>query len=186
MDGFTIVDAIVLGIVALSAVLAYARGLVREFLSILGWVGAAVAAFVFAPAVEPLMREVPILRDIVGTSCELGLLAAFAAVFAVALILFSIFTPLLSGAVQNTALGPVDKGLGFLFGVARGVVLVLIAFLVYDQVLGGTQGFAAVDESRSRALLADVQDDFADQVTGEASDLEWLERYYGSLMGNCQ
>lgn len=186
MDGFAIVDAIVLGVVALSAVLAYARGFVRELLSILGWVGAAIAAFVFAPAVEPLVREIPVLRDIIGTSCELGLLAAFVAVFAAALILFSIFTPILSGAVQNTALGPVDKGLGFLFGVARGVVLVLIAFLVYDQVLGGTEGLAAVDNSRSRALLADVQDDFADQVTGEATDLAWLESYYSSLVGNCE
>lgn len=184
MDGFTVVDAIVLGVVALSAVLAYARGVVRELLSILGWFGAAVAAFVFAPAVEPLMREVPVLRDIIGNSCELGLLAAFVAVFAVALILFSIFTPLLSGAVQNTALGPLDKGLGFIFGVARGVVLVLIAFLVYDQVLGGTEGIAAVDNSRSRALLADVESDFAASLPSDAPT--WVAEYYETLTSGCQ
>lgn len=184
MDGFTVVDAVVLGVVALSAVLAYARGFVRELLSILGWIGAAVAAFIFAPAVEPLMREVPVLSDIIGASCELGLLAAFAAVFAVALILFSIFTPLLSNAVQNTALGPVDKGLGFLFGVVRGVVLVLIAFLVYDQVLGGTEGLAAVDESRSRALLAEAHGDFAEQLPSDAP--QWIAEYYETLTSGCQ
>ena len=79
-----------LAVIVLSAVLAYARGLVRETLSIAGWIVAALAGFAFAPMVEPLMREVPVLRDIIGTSCELGILAGFAAVFAVALIIVSL------------------------------------------------------------------------------------------------
>ena len=78
------------------------------------------------------MREIPVLRDILGTSCELGILAGFAAVFVVALVLVSLFTPLLAGAVQNSAIGPVDQGLGFLFGIARGVLLVVIALVVYN------------------------------------------------------
>jgi membrane protein required for colicin V production len=183
MEGFTIVDAVVLGVIALSAILAYARGFVRELLSILGWVGAAVAAFVFAPALEPLMREVPVLRDIIGTSCELGILAAFAAVFALALILFSIFTPLLAGVVANSALGPVDQGLGFLFGVARGVLLILIGFLVYEQVLGGTGGFAAVDESRSRPLFANLESDLARQMPEDAP--LWVAERYETLTRAC-
>ena len=105
MDGFTIVDGIVAVIIILSAVLAYSRGFVREVLSIGGWVLAAIAAYIFAPMVEPLMKEVPILKDFLGPSCELAMIAAFAAVFAVALIVFSIFTPLFAGAVQRSALG---------------------------------------------------------------------------------
>jgi membrane protein required for colicin V production len=184
MEGFTVVDAAVLGIVAISAMLAFARGFVRELLSIAAWVGAAVAAFIFAPAVEPLMREVPVLRDIIGTSCELGLLAGFAVVFAVALVLFSIFTPLLAGAVQNSALGPVDKGFGFLFGVARGALLVLIAFLVYDQVIGADGGVVAVDQSRSRALFADLQSDIGRQLPEEAP--AWVASQYETLTRGCQ
>jgi membrane protein required for colicin V production len=183
MEGFTIVDAVVLGVIVLSAVLAYARGLVRELLSILGWVGAAVAAFVFAPALEPLMREVPVLRDIIGTSCELGILAAFAAVFAVALILFSVFTPLLAGAVASSALGPVDQGLGFLFGVARGVLLTLIALLVYEQVLGGTGGLAAVDESRSRQIFAGLESNLAGWMPEDAPT--WVANQYETLTRAC-
>ena len=101
MEGFNIVDAIVLAVIVVSAILAYARGLVREALSIAGWIVAALAGFAFAPMAEPLMREVPVLKDVIGTSCELGILAGFAAVFAVALILVSIFTPLIAGAVQD-------------------------------------------------------------------------------------
>ena len=130
----------------------------RETLSIVGWIVAAVAAFAFAPAVEPLMREIPVLRDVIGSSCELGVLAGFAAVFAVALVIVSIFTPLLSGAVQNSAIGPIDQGLGLLFGVARGVLLIAIALVVYDRVLRRRRAACrSIDDSRTRALFAGVE-----------------------------
>lgn len=181
MSGYTIVDAAVLAVILLSAVLAYSRGLVREMLSILGWIIAAVVGFTFAPAVEPLMREIPVLRDIIGQNCELGVLAGFAAVFAAALIVVSIFTPLLSGAVQNSALGPVDAGLGLLFGVARGVLLVIIALVVYNQVLGAG-GIAMVDQSRSRAVLDGVER----QLTQDApAALQWTVARYERLTANC-
>ena len=182
MDGFTLVDGIVLAVIALSAVLAYARGLVRELLSIAGWVVAAIVAFVFAAAVEPLMREVPILGDIIGTSCELGILAGFAAVFAVALVVVSLLTPVLSGAVQNSAIGPVDQGLGLLFGVARGVLLVVIALIVYERVLGGS-GVAAVEESRSRTVFAGLGDDVTDLLPRNTPD--WIAAQWGELSGGC-
>ena len=143
MASFTLVDGIVLALIVLSAVLAYARGLARESLSILGWIVAAFAGFWFAPTVEPLVREVPVLSDLIGTSCELGILAGFAIVFAVALVVVSLFTPLLAGAVANSALGPVDQGLGFLFGIVRGVLLVVIALVVYTRVFGEGGGVAA-------------------------------------------
>lgn len=183
MEGFTVVDAVVLGVVLISGMLAFARGLVRELLSIAAWIGAAVVAFIFAPAVEPLTREIPVLRDVIGTSCELGVLAGFAILFALALIVFSIFTPLVAGAVQRSALGPVDQGLGFLFGVARGVLLALIAFLVYDQVTGGTTGIAAVDQSHSRALMQGLESDIARQLPDEAP--AWVAAQYESLTRSC-
>ena len=48
MEGFNIVDGAILGIVLVSAILAYARGLVRELMSIASWIFAAFVAFVFA------------------------------------------------------------------------------------------------------------------------------------------
>jgi len=67
LDSFTLVDGGSAAILLISAILAYSRGLVREVLSIAGWVAAAVSAFIFAPSVEPLVREIPIISDIVGT-----------------------------------------------------------------------------------------------------------------------
>ena len=89
MEGFTIVDAVVAVIVLLSAILAYSRGFVREVMAIVGWVVAAVLAFMFAAKAEPLIKQIPILDKYLGDSCELSIIAAFAVVFAVALIVMS-------------------------------------------------------------------------------------------------
>lgn len=183
MDGFNIVDGVALALVAISAVLAYARGLVRETLSILGWVIAAVAAFAFAPAVGPLMREIPVLRDVIGASCELGVLTGFVVVFAVALVVVSIFTPLLSGAVQNSAIGPVDQGLGLVFGALRGVLLIAIALVVYDRVLGGEGGVPLIDESRTRAIFAGIEAQLAAALPADAP--QWIAQRYEGLVGSC-
>ena len=113
MEGFTIVDAVVAVIILVSAILAYGRGVVREVLAIAGWVAAAVVAYIFAPQAEPLIQQIPVLDKFLGDSCELSIIAAFAGVFAVALIVMSIFTPLFSSAVQRSALGGLDQGLGF-------------------------------------------------------------------------
>ena len=104
MEGFTIIDGIVAMVIIVSAILAYSRGFVRETLAIGGWILAAIVAYVFAPMAEPLLREVPVLKDFLGNSCELGMIAAFFAVFALALIIVSVFTPLFSGAVQRLSL----------------------------------------------------------------------------------
>lgn len=184
MEGFTLVDGIVLAVIVLSAILAYARGLVRELLSITGWVVAAIAAFVFAPAVEPLMRELPLLREIIGDSCELGVLAGFAAVFAIALILVSLFTPLLSGFVQNSTVGPIDQGLGLLFGVARGVLLIVIALVVYDRIMGTEGGVAMVDDSRSRTIFAGIEEQLSEALPDDTP--QWIAGQYGRLTQNCE
>lgn len=183
MDGFNIVDGVALALIVVSAVLAWSRGLVREALSIAGWIVAAIAAFAFAPAVEPLMREIPVLRDIIGPSCELGVLAGFVAVFAVALVVVSIFTPLLSGAVQNSAIGPVDQGFGLVFGVARGVLLIAIAFVVYDRVLGGEGGAPVVDASYTRALFSGVEAQLGAALPDDAP--QWIAGQYERLVSSC-
>jgi membrane protein required for colicin V production len=183
MATFTLVDGIVLALIAISAILAYARGLARESLSILGWIAAAIAGFWFAPSVEPLVREVPILRDVIGTSCELGILAGFAIVFAVALIVVSLFTPLLAGAVANSALGPVDQGLGFLFGIVRGVLLVVIALVVYARIFGDGGGFPQVDDSHTVAVLSGLEARIAAMLPEDAP--QWIGTRYAELTRSC-
>ncbi|WP_428928651.1 CvpA family protein [Marinibacterium sp. SX1] len=182
MEGFTIIDGVVALVIVVSALLAYSRGIVREAMAILGWVGAAIVAFLLADNVEPLIKEVPVIGDFISDSCELSVIAAFAAVFAVALIVVSFFTPLFSSLVQRSALGGIDQGLGFLFGVARGVLLVAIAFFIYDQVITGTN-YTMVDDSRSAVVFERFTDQIAQQNPEQA--LGWITTQYEELVGVC-
>jgi membrane protein required for colicin V production len=182
MEGFTVVDGVVALVIVISAILAYSRGFVRETLSIVGWIAAVVLAYMFAPQVEPLVKEIPILNDFLGESCELAIIAAFAGVFVVALIVISLFTPIFAGAVQRSALGGIDQGLGFLFGVARGVLLVAVALIVYDRV-AANDPVPMVEDSRSAKVFATVTENLSDQIPQDAPG--WIVEKYEALVGDC-
>ena len=182
MDGFTLIDGIVAAVIILSAVLAYSRGFVRESLAILGWIGAAVLAFIFASSVRPLIAQVPYLNSLISDNCELGTIAGFAVVFALALVLFSILTPLFSSVVQRSALGGVDQGMGFLFGVARGILLVAVAFIVYDRVMS-TQPVEMVDNSRSAQVFERMRGQMDQQIPQDAPG--WVVNRYEQLVRSC-
>ena len=182
MEGFTIVDAVVAVVIILSALLAYSRGFVRESLSIAGWVVAAILAFMFAGQAEPLIREAPVVGDFLKGSCELSRIAAFAAVFAVALIVMSLITPLFSSIVQRSALGGIDQGLGFLFGVARGLLLVGVALVVYDRMITD-QAIPMIDDSRTARIFAKMQDKINDSIPEDAPG--WIVSRYEQLIGEC-
>lgn len=182
MDGFTIIDGVVAVVIVLSALLAYGRGLVRELMAIVGWIAAAVLAFLFAPQVEPLVRELPYIGEFLADSCELSVIGAFALVFAAALIIVSLFTPLFSSLVHRSILGGIDQGLGFIFGVVRGVLLVAIAFFVYDTVITGERA-TAVDNSRSAAVFSRLTGQIEEKDPQEA--LGWITNRYEALVGKC-
>jgi membrane protein required for colicin V production len=182
MDGFTIIDGVVALIIVVSALLAYSRGFVRETMAIAGWIAAAFLAFLFAPKAEPLIREAPVIGGFISDSCELSIIAAFSAVFAVALIVMSFFTPLFSSLVKRSALGGLDQGVGFLFGVVRGVLLVTIAFFVYNAVMT-SQSYAMVDDSRSAQVFTRLSEKIQERNPEQA--LGWITREYETLVGSC-
>lgn len=182
MEGFTVVDAVVAVVIVLSAILAYSRGFVREALAIGGWIAAAVIAFIFADQVRPMVAQIPVLDKFLGDSCELAIIAAFAAVFALALVVFAIFTPLFASIVQRSALSGIDQGLGFLFGVVRGIVLVAVAFVVYDRALVD-QAVPMVDDSRSAEVFARMEQSLNEQLPQDAPG--WIVARYNDLMSTC-
>lgn len=182
MEGFTAVDGIVAVVIVLSALLAYSRGIVRETMAIAGWVAAAILAYIFADKVQPLVKELPVIGQFLSDSCELSIIAAFAAVFALALVVVSLFTPLFSSLVQRSALGGLDQALGFLFGVARGILLVAITFFVYETVVT-SQDIAMIDNSRSAAVFTQFTGRIEDQNPEQA--LGWITEQYEQLVGIC-
>ena len=109
MEGFTIIDGVVALVIVMSALLAYGRGFVRELMAIVGWIAAAVLAYLFAPQVEPLVREIPVVGDFLADSCELSIIGAFTLVLAITLVVVSLFTPMFSSLVQRSFLGGFDQ-----------------------------------------------------------------------------
>jgi membrane protein required for colicin V production len=118
-------DIAVIVIIVLSAVFAFARGFVREALSIVAWVGAAaITIYGFNPvllAVSPIVNNVLLAQLIAG----FGL-------FVVSLIILTIITGFFARMVRSSALSPIDRTLGFIFGLARGVLIVCLAYLALD------------------------------------------------------
>lgn len=182
MDGYTVVDAGVAGIIIVSALLSYSRGLVRETFAIMGWVAAAAAGFLFAAQAAPLVKQVPVLDQYLSDNCELSTIAGFFVVFAGALIVMSIITPLFAAIVQRSALGGVDRGLGLLFGVARGALLVAVAFLLYNRLVTSAN-VPMVDTSRSMQVFASLEAKLNSQVPTDAPT--WLADRYNQLVGAC-
>jgi membrane protein required for colicin V production len=123
-----IVDLAVLAVLALSAIVAFVRGCVHEVLSIGAWVGAALATLYGFGQVQPYARQliaIDLLADI----------GAGVLLFVVTLILLSLVTRMLAGKVRDSSLGALDRTLGLVFGLARGVVLVAVAWLVLTWAL---------------------------------------------------
>ena len=119
----TWLDYAVAGVFAASLVVGAWRGLVREVLSILGWVIAFLAANLLAGPVGLMMPQaIP--------SPELRIAAAYVAVFLGSLIATALLGLLLSKIVHAAGLGGVDRVLGVLFGAARGLLIVLAAALL--------------------------------------------------------
>lgn len=179
----TVTDAVVLLLVLLSAGLAFSRGVTRELLAIGGWVVAALAAFYFAPLLEPLIREIPVVGGFLRSSCTLSALAAFVLVFALVLVLIGIFTPILSNVIRDSALGPIDKGLGFVFGAARGLVRVAVLYMLYDLVAPTEQRLADIDNAQSVRLVSDTADMLRAAVPSEVPD--WLATRIDRLTAGC-
>jgi membrane protein required for colicin V production len=143
----TWLDYAVIGVFAVSLALGAWRGLVRELLSILGWVIAFLAANLLAGPLGPAMPEaIP--------SPELRVAAAYVAIFVASLIVTSLLGLLLSKIVQAVGLGGLDRLLGAGFGAARGVLIVLAAALVAGLTSAPRQ--PAWRDSVSGPLLAQV------------------------------
>jgi membrane protein required for colicin V production len=119
----TAFDYLVLGIVGLSVLVSVLRGAVREVMALGGWVAAFLVANAFAaPVAEALPVAVP--------GASLRLLLAFLLLFVATLVLSALVTLAVAELVKVAGLSLLDRGMGALFGLARGVLIVLVGVLL--------------------------------------------------------
>jgi len=115
-------DLIVVAVILLSAAFAFARGFIREILSIAAWVGAAFATIYGYPYAAPLAESFLPKGPFANA-------AAAALVFIVALIFLSIITSVVARRVARTGLSSFDRLFGLIFGVVRGAILVILGYI---------------------------------------------------------
>jgi len=124
----TLVDVVVVGVILVSAFFAMWRGLVRETFSIFEWVAAAYASLRFYPVFRPLLTNLispPWLESTV----------VFVGIFLMVLIPLSFLSLRLSETVKKSEIGPVDRTLGFVFGVGRGLVIVGLGYIAFASLV---------------------------------------------------
>lgn len=130
----TIFDYLVLFVLICSVVISTLRGLVKEILSLLSWVVSFVLANAYGESLAGLLPEA-----IPGNATRL--IVAFIALFIGVRLLMMLLTMAMDAVIKASGLSVADRGLGGLFGLARGLVIVLAAVLVCGMTAIPQQAF---------------------------------------------
>ena len=125
-----LVDYAVIVVFLVSALFSTLRGMTREILGIVGWVISVFVAKLSAPVLEPVIADI---INVDGLSAALS----WALPFAVTVVVCFVIASLMSPGLKRAGLGSLDRWLGVVFGLARGYVIVLIAYMTAVVALDG-------------------------------------------------
>ena len=142
----TIFDGIVIGVILFSAVLAMVRGFSREILSIVSWGGSAVAAYYLYSLLVPYA-----LRYTADT--RIATIASAAVIFLIALIIISFITIRIADFIIDSRIGALDRTLGFLFGAARGLLLMVVVVAFWNWLVAPAARPEWVNNAKSKPFL---------------------------------
>ena len=149
MEQLNNLDVVFLVIVGVSALVAIARGVTKELLSITGWILAAVSVYYLLPVVDPIMQKY--IASEVLSNLVSGM---------VILILFCIFWVLavdkISTQIRFSKLSSLDRILGFIFGIFRGVIIVILLQIMISSLIPEESQKGVFAESRYFKLAGDA------------------------------
>jgi membrane protein required for colicin V production len=147
----TLLDVILIGVMLISAVLAMIRGFMREVLSIAAWAIAAIVTLFSYGKLLPLAKGF-VNNDIIAA------VAVVAGTFLLTLIVVSVATVRFSDMVLDSRVGALDRTLGFLFGLARGLIIVVVAFLFFVWLVPSKTQPSWVANAKSKVVLQSTGD----------------------------
>jgi len=170
----TLLDIGLIAVMLISGLLAMVRGFMREVLSIVAWVLAAVATLYaygkLVPAATAYFNS-----ELIAKAAVVG------GVFLLTLLLASVVTVRVSDKVLDSRVGALDRTLGFLFGLGRGLIIVVVAFGFFEWMVPGKSQPAWVAEAKSKVFLSDS----AEWLRSMSPDLEALyQKYKGKKPGD--
>jgi len=143
----TLLDIVLIVVMLVSGLLAMVRGFMREVLSITAWLLAAAATLYSYGKLLPLAKQY-FNNDIVAAVAVVG------RVFRVTLLVVSVLTIRISDMVLDSRVGALDRTLGFLFGLARGLIIVVVAFQFFTWLVPDRSQPEWVRSAKSRVVLA--------------------------------
>jgi membrane protein required for colicin V production len=142
----TIFDGIVLGVTLFSAVLAMVRGFSREVLSIASWAGSIAAAYYLYPVILPYAKNYT-------NDDKIALAASAGLIFLIALIVITFITTRIADFIIDSSIGALDRTLGFLFGAARGILLLVVAVAFWNWLVDVRSQPEWVTQAKSKPFL---------------------------------
>jgi len=147
----TLLDVILLVVMLISGLLAMIRGFMREVLSIAAWIIAALVTLYAYPRLLPIAQGY-FSSNTVATAATVG------ATFLVTLLLVSILTVRISDLVLDSRVGALDRTLGFLFGLGRGLIIVVVAFAFFAWLVPERSQPEWVRGAKSKVVLQGTRD----------------------------
>jgi membrane protein required for colicin V production len=143
----TLLDIFLIVVMLVSGLLAMVRGFMREVLSITAWVLAAGVTLYSYSKLLPLAKQY-FNNDIVAAVAVVG------GVFLGTLLIVSVLTIRISDLVLDSRVGALDRTLGFLFGLGRGLVIVVVAYQFFTWLVPDRSQPGWVKDAKSRVVLA--------------------------------
>ncbi len=143
----TLLDIALIVVMLISGLLAMVRGFMREVLSITAWILAAGVTLYFYPKLVPMAKQY-FNNDAVATVAVVG------GLFLGTLLIVSVLTIRISDLVLDSRVGALDRTLGFLFGLGRGLVIVVVAYQFFTWLVPDRSQPGWVKDAKSRVVLA--------------------------------
>lgn len=167
-----IIDIVAAIIVLASALISFMRGFIREVLTIAGVVGGILAAVFAGPPMAPIVREwfgvvegqeSTKLFDIIPMEIVADA-TTYGVIFVGVVIVLSVLSHMLSGAAKAVGLGPVDRTLGVIFGVARGLFLLGLMYLPFHVFIGDKEKEKLFEGSQTHYFIEKISDAMAEYL----------------------
>ena len=164
LAAFTIFDYGVIAVLVISALFSTLRGMTREFLGLTGWFVSIALSRVIAPYLEPTIDSfVPVEG--------LAEILSWALPFAGSVVVWYILASLISPGLKRAGLGVLDRWLGILFGIARGMVLITLLYSGTVMILKSQDKLpTAMSESASAPSIRYITSLFAPLLPAGLSD----------------